>query len=145
MINTEGEQALSTTPDLTALIDIVFIVVVFLLLTANSRLLTMDIDLPTSRGSTEQQAAPAALVIALQQQSPRWQIEGDQSQSFDHWQQLEQALRQKLQTEPGREQLPAVHVAAAQQLPVDRLLQLLELLNELGASNTEILMRGNTP
>ncbi|MBB1269481.1 biopolymer transporter ExbD [Shewanella sp. SR44-3] len=120
--------------DLTALIDIIFIVLVFLLLTANSRLMTLPIDVPKAQSD---EVAPLAahtnLTITLLPKAPHWSLEG---QAFDSWDEFETEFIKQIKLTPDAK----VIVAADKNAPVQPLMTLLELLQRLNIENTQILM-----
>lgn len=133
MIRSQPKAALSTQLELTPLIDIVFIVVVFLLLTANARLLALPVNIP----QTEQQAgspapAQAPLTLTIQPQSPHFAIN---QTTFDDWQTFETALTAKLNDADIE-----VTIAADRNADVEPLLKLLSLLTHHQITNTQILM-----
>ncbi|MBW8191589.1 biopolymer transporter ExbD [Neiella marina] len=133
MIKTQPKAALTTQLELTPLIDIVFIVVVFLLLTANARLLALPVDIPkTEQSNSALQPEHTSLTLTLQHQSPRFAIN---QQTFDQWQTFESALTPQLQVTDL-----AVTIAADRNADVEPLLKLLALLNQHQISNTQILM-----
>ena len=133
MIRTPRAIKLDQSLELTPLIDIIFIVVVFLLLTANPQLLSLPVDIPL----TEEQAANARpshnqLLISLHRDGPRW---GINKQRFGDW----QTFRNHLLPEITDKQRP-LRVAPDRQAPVEALVQLLALLKEQQITNTQILM-----
>ena len=66
MIRSPRQVKLEAGLELTPLIDIIFIVVVFLLLTANHRLLSLPVDIPdTDQTVSELEAGPQRLLITL--------------------------------------------------------------------------------
>jgi biopolymer transport protein ExbD len=120
--------------DLTALIDIIFIVLVFLLLTANSRLMTLPIDVPKAKSD---EVAPLGaqqnLAITLLPKAPYWSLEG---QAFDSWDEFETEFTKQIKLNPDAK----VIIAADKNAPVQPLMTLLELLQRLNITNTQILM-----
>ncbi|RCU45615.1 biopolymer transporter ExbD [Corallincola luteus] len=138
MIKTASHSELSTSLELTPLIDIVFIVVVFLLLTANSRLLSLPVDIPASDSEvTAQPAADKPLTLVLQQSSPAFAID---EQHFEQWPAFKTALIASI-----RDNDKAVVIAADKNSPVEPLLKLLALLNAHQVENTQILMEESQP
>lgn len=135
MIKAEVQRSgFSMVPDLTALLDIIFIVLVFLLLTANSRVYQMDMDLPTTHNQQAQVAdQPAVIQISLFQAQPAWGIAKQRYQDFAEF---EAALTQQLD-ETAK---PSVSLASEPQVPVEQLLKLLERLQQLNIETTQILM-----
>ncbi|UPW17704.1 biopolymer transporter ExbD [Agarivorans sp. TSD2052] len=138
----EQHGSFSMVPDLTALLDIIFIVLVFLLLTANNRVYQMDMSLPPSeRGQTRLATEPAQIQLSLFQGNPIWGLGEQRYQSFK---QFEVALNQQVH-KPGtaEEQKPSVSLASERQVPVEHLLKMLELLQQLNIETTQILMEKN--
>lgn len=138
MIKSQPQAELSATLELTPLIDIIFIVIVFLLLTANSRLLSLPVDIATSDDVIISQSSDQkTLTLSIFKASPVWAIE---HQRFEHWQDFKQALLKKLS---NKEQTLAI--AAEYDADVESLLKLLALLNKEQIPNTHILMEESRP
>ncbi len=138
MIKAEVQNSgFSMVPDLTALLDIIFIVLVFLLLTANSRVYQMDMDLPSTQNQQAQVAdKPAAIQISLFQGHPTWGID---EQRYQQISEFETDLQQQLSEQTDI----SVSLASEPQVPVETLLNLLELLQQLNIETTQILMEKN--
>ncbi|PIE25266.1 MAG: biopolymer transporter ExbD [Neptuniibacter caesariensis] len=139
MIRSRQKTEINGTLELTPLIDIIFIVVVFLLLTANTRLLTLPIDVPVSDsqlGSSKQTDTP--LTISLLPEAPHYAID---KQKYHDWDDFKAILLNTIGTQKDR---PLV-VAADKDASVEPLLKLLALLNEQQITNTQILMKETTP
>lgn len=120
--------------DLTALIDIIFIVLVFLLLTANSQLLSLPVDVPQSPSSAisvvENKPTIAINIMAI---APYWAIDGE---PFTNLTTFSTAFTARFQTMPEA----TVIIAADKAAPVEPLMQLLALLQAQSISQTQILM-----
>ncbi|MGI2039649.1 ExbD/TolR family protein [Shewanella frigidimarina] len=120
--------------DLTPLIDIIFIVLVFLLLTANTQLLTLPVDVPTEAdsalmGLSQQQHISINILTA----APHWALD---SQPFADFDQFEAAFIQAYTDSPAVN----VVVAADKNAPVQPLMTVLALLQRQQITNTQILM-----
>ena len=120
--------------DLTPLIDIIFIVLVFLLLTANTQLLTLPVDVPTEAdselvGLSQQQH----IAVNIMDEAPHWALDGEQFEQFD---QFEAAFISAFNASPELN----VVVAADKNAPVQPLMTVLALLQRQQISNTQILM-----
>lgn len=140
MIKVKPSQVFNTTLELTPLIDIIFIVVVFLLLTANTQLLSLPVDIPTSDSSAQTaNIFKQNTVITLQATTPIW---GINEQQFDHWREFKTVLQKKIAANPDNQQ---INIAAAQDSAVQPLIKLLAFLNEQQVANTQILMKEPTP
>lgn len=135
MIKAKPATAFSGAFELTPLIDIIFIVVVFLLLTANSQLFSVKVDIPSS-DSTAPSASISAqtMTLSLRAEAPFWAMN---EQRFNDWQQFKPALLAAIKTSnPGRQ----FNIATDKHAAVEPLIKLLSLLNEQGITNTHILM-----
>ena len=133
MINKPKSVLLNSTFELTPLIDIIFIVIVFLLLTANPKLLSLAVDIPSSEDLTSKQANSInALTISIFKQSPVWAIG---SQRFANWTDFKSALLTTI-----ADNSHVLSIAAEHDAEVEPLLKLLALLNKEHIPNTQILM-----
>ncbi|MCK7596290.1 biopolymer transporter ExbD [Microbulbifer sp. CAU 1566] len=121
-------------PDLTPLLDIIFIVLVFLLLTANVRLTSLPMDLPASeRASAAMPSNP--LTISLSNRGPDlWGIE---DRGYSNQNAFEQALMAALVAGPER----PVALASDRNVPVQRMLDLFALLQQQGIEVAEIALQ----
>ncbi|MFT6123500.1 MAG: biopolymer transport protein ExbD [Oleiphilaceae bacterium] len=148
MIRVATRSTLSNGPDLTALIDIVFIVVVFLLLTANSSLLSLPIDIPNTDSQIENMVEKKqSITISLKANAPRWQLTiarkgsddlGDNkllNEQYNDWPSFKSALVLQLEQSPK-----SLLIATEPDTNAELLLQLLALINERGLSDAQILM-----
>ena len=133
MIRSPLQIKLEAGLELTPLIDIIFIVVVFLLLTANHPLLSLPVDIPdTDQAVSELEAGPQRLLITLYQDSPQW---GIGEQRYNHWQEFQSRLLPQLD-----DQNRPVTVAPDSRASVESLVKLLALLNDRQMTDTQILM-----
>lgn len=120
--------------DLTALIDIIFIVLVFLLLTANSQLLSLPVDVPQSPSSAISVVEnKQAIAINIMPIAPYWAIDGE---PFNDLTTFSTAFTARFQAMPEA----TVIIAADKAAPVEPLMQLLALLQAQSISQTQILM-----
>ena len=121
-------------PDLTPLLDIIFIVMVFLLLTANISIKSMQVSVPTTPEIGVLSQPPANVIaINILATAPYWAIE---QQSYDNWDQFSQALLSQHKQQPKR----PVIIAADQQAQVAHMLKLLALLQNNNINATSIIM-----
>lgn len=115
--------------DLTPLLDVIFIVLVFFLLTAQTPLLQVPLQLPDS-----QDASPAAADSAQRQQlalfaDGAWQLA---EQRYPDWPSLREA--------PALQTLEALDIAVERGAMADDLLRLLAWLSAQGITDTRLLM-----
>lgn len=125
--------------DLTSLVDVIFILMVFFLLTTNSVEHALTLDLPTDGAD---QATPVTtpdpIILTLFAGAPRWQVN---QQPLQDWLAVEQAILQQRTERPGAE----VVIAGDRQVPLERLLQALAFLRREGLRTAEILMETTPP
>ncbi|NLS13376.1 biopolymer transporter ExbD [Vibrio sp. SM6] len=119
-------------PDLTPLLDIIFIVMVFLLLTANIHIDTMNVDIPKTDDSSVL-SSPKEAVIALSilnDVDTPWGMDG---QRFSDWNEFSTTFLAKVKREP---RMPVV-IAADKRANVENMLKLLALMqsNQINATN----------
>lgn len=122
------------TPDITPLLDIIFIVLVFLLLTANIPLQSLEVDLP----KTDSEALGAitdtkSITINMLAGTPAWAIQG---QEYEDWQQFKPALTAQVAALKETDLI----LASDKDVTVDSMLKLLAFLQEHEITATQILM-----
>ncbi|ENM5729176.1 biopolymer transporter ExbD [Vibrio mimicus] len=122
---------LGLTPDLTPLLDIIFIVMVFLLLTASVRLESLDVALPTTDSPVVNDVDKESITINLLATEPYWAIDG---KPYLDWHNFSLAL---LETVQNRKR-PIV-IGADQGAEVQQLIKLLGFLQEHGIQATQLL------
>ncbi|WP_304641139.1 ExbD/TolR family protein [Pseudomonas sp.] len=115
--------------DLTPLLDVIFIILVFSLLTANTPLLSLPMQLPSSSDQ-----APAAVEAGERRQlllraDDTWQLDG---RSFTSLEQLRSAAELS-----GADRLD---IAADRDASADGLVRLLAWLASVGLTDTRLLM-----
>ena len=88
-INNSQPNADELNPDLTPLLDIIFIVMVFLLLTATVKIKSLDVELPQTSTQILQTTKEDPITINLVATEPYWALDG---QSFDNWNNFSQQL-----------------------------------------------------
>lgn len=120
--------------DLTPLIDIIFIVLVFLLLTANTQLLSLPVDVPTEADSNLSAVSQEKhIAINVLVNEPHWALDGKSYADFDEF---EAAFSNSFKANPKAK----VIIAADKTAPVQPLMTVLAALQRQNISNTQILM-----
>ncbi|CZF81022.1 ExbD/TolR family protein [Grimontia marina] len=135
MIRSQPEsESTSFTPDLTPLLDIIFIVMVFLLLTANIQFKTMDIAIPQTNDS-EVLESPNREVIAINVLSgePSWALQGEH---LHDWETFTTQLLEAIKQAPDK---PVV-IAADKQANVESMLKVLAFMQNNNINATNIVM-----
>jgi len=121
-------------PDLTPLLDIIFIVMVFLLLTANISVKSMKLDVPTTQDTEVlMPAAKDVLTINILAGTPTWALE---QQTFANWDSFKQAFLDKHNNNPKR---PLI-IGADKHATVENMLTLLAFLQKNNINSTSIIM-----
>ncbi len=121
-------------PDLTPLLDIIFIVMVFLLLTANIQIQSLKIDVPqTEVPEVLQPANTEMVVINVLATEPKWAIQGE---TMPSWESFTERL---LTTIAASTQQPVV-IAADKEARVEDMLALLAFLQKNQIKTTNLVM-----
>ncbi|WP_298442317.1 biopolymer transporter ExbD [uncultured Ferrimonas sp.] len=127
-------SGLSEQIDLTSLIDIIFIVLVFLLLTANTQLMALPVDVPQQQETSLVNLNDGhALAVNVLPQAPYYALN---QQPFGDFDQFKAAFIAAHKAHPER----TVVVAADSQAPVQPLMKLLALLQAQRIDQTQIVM-----
>lgn len=120
-------------PDLTPLLDIIFIVMVFLLLTASVKLQSLDVELPQTSTEVLQETHADPITINLLAKAPYWALQG---QEANDWQSFSGSLLKEVNANPKK---PVV-IGADKGASVKHMLKLLALLQQHEIKATQLLM-----
>lgn len=136
MIHVDNQQNKGFTAllvDLTPMIDILFIVLVFFILTANPVEHALKVDLPT-KGAEQAQAliAKSSIQITLFTEG-KWAVN---EQEFTEWPATKVAFKIALSDAPKSE----IVIATARKIPVEQLLELMAFLQQENLQAAQILM-----
>jgi biopolymer transport protein ExbD len=124
------EQKLELTP----LIDVIFIVIVFLLLTANVRLLSLPVTVPaTDDMATVTNTNQAIIAITVSNDNAGWYLE---KEYFLDWALFRKRLLIAIKEKPDSK----ITLAADQQADVQRFVQVLTLLQQQQVTDTRIII-----
>lgn len=123
----------SILPDLTPLLDIIFIVMVFLLLTASIKLQTLEVDLPTSNSAAISEVDKQSVTINILAKSPYWALQGEQ---FDDWDSFTKALVTLVIDKPDAD----IVIASDKTAQIQNMVKLLAFLQENQISATQLLI-----
>ncbi len=124
-------------PDLTPLLDVIFIMLVFLLLSANSVPRALQLELPEdAHHMAEQQTPPKTMTVSLSEQNgaPRWALD---TQPLASWEALTTAIRAARSSDPER----MLVIEAEQSTDLNRFLKLMTWLQQQGYPAAHILMQ----
>ena len=137
-LSVESESSEVDTPDLLPLLDILFMLIVFFLLTANSAQQVLELDLPTE--GAEQATSivdDKPIMLHLFSGNEHWQI-GDQT--FDQWRDVERFLLNAYRQDDTQQLI----IVGDRNAPLERMLQVLAFLKSENRSAAQILMKPKT-
>ncbi|MAZ02377.1 MAG: hypothetical protein CMN56_04500 [Sneathiella sp.] len=123
-------------PDLTPMLDILFILLVFFLLTVGTVLKSLDLKLPSAvEEELTQVNEPRHIMLEIRESS--YAIDGEQINNFVE---LKTALPKIIAEKPGYELI----VAGDRRIAIERLLRVLTFLQTQGIDAANILMQKET-
>ncbi len=129
----QGER-INVVPDLTPLLDIIFIVMVFLLLTANIHIQTLEVDIPqTKDGNSLASKQEEVIAINVFAKDPLWALQGN---TYEDWKSFTQAMLNEIEKYPKK----PLMIAADKNARVEDMLALLALLQSKNIHNTNLVM-----
>jgi len=122
-------------PDLTALLDVIFILLVFLLLTANVAPKALTVSLPEKgREQARDVNQKSPITITLFAGEERWALDGKE---YVNWLVFELSLSEKIRLMED----PQIIIAGDKHVSLERLLQLFSWLQGHDLSAAQVLMR----
>ncbi|TOE33679.1 ExbD/TolR family protein [Vibrio parahaemolyticus] len=119
------------TPDLTPLLDIIFIVMVFLMLTAAVKLDSLDVTLPSTYSQAVAEVDKQSITVNILKDEPYWAING---QTYIDWENFTLAL-----LEESKSTDKPIVIGAEKTANIQSLVQLLGFLQENGIQATQLL------
>ncbi|MBE3974045.1 biopolymer transporter ExbD [Vibrio parahaemolyticus] len=119
------------TPDLTPLLDIIFIVMVFLMLTAAVKLDSLDVALPSTDSQAVAEVDKQSITVNILKDEPFWAING---QTYIDWENFTLAL-----LEESKSTDKPIVIGAEKTANIQSLVQLLGFLQENGIQATQLL------
>ncbi|WP_070972083.1 ExbD/TolR family protein [Vibrio sonorensis] len=127
----QDSNRLGLTPDLTPLLDIIFIVMVFLMLTAAVKLESLEVDLPAAESESVSEVDKKSITINILEEKPHWAIDGRQ---YIDWENFKIALIEQHKSEKH----PIV-IGADKTADIQYLVKLMAFLQENGIQATQLL------
>ncbi|MFV8457981.1 ExbD/TolR family protein [Vibrio owensii] len=119
------------TPDLTPLLDIIFIVMVFLMLTAAVKLDSLDVNLPSTDSQAVTEVDKQSITVNILKDEPHWAING---KSYIDWENFTIAL-----LEESKSTDKPIVIGAEKTADIQSLVKLLGFLQENGIQATQLL------
>ena len=122
-------------PDLTAMLDVIFLLLVFSVLTAHSVEHALELDLP-EKGADQATAVTDqnTITLTLFADEKRWAVEGH---VLDRWENVEKTM---IEIRNERSDVEVI-IAGDRRVAMERLLQALAFLQRQGVETAEILMQ----
>ncbi len=134
----KGGDEDNLTPDLTSLMDIIFIVMVFLLLTANIQVQTLEVAIPKAESTSELASTnDNVLAVTVPVADGIW---GLQDEEFTDWESFTFAFEAALKQRPDR----PVIIASDKKTSVEKLLKLFEFMQLHKIQATNIMMESTS-
>ncbi|EDP60512.1 biopolymer transporter ExbD [Vibrio sp. AND4] len=119
------------TPDLTPLLDIIFIVMVFLMLTAAVKLDSLDVNLPSTDSQAVSEVDKQSITVNILEEAPHWAING---KAYIDWENFTIAL-----IEESKSTDKPIVIGAEKTADIQSLVKLLGFLQENGIQATQLL------
>ncbi|AVF92485.1 biopolymer transporter ExbD [Vibrio diabolicus] len=119
------------TPDLTPLLDIIFIVMVFLMLTAAVKLDSLDVNLPSTESQAVADVDKQSITVNILKDEPYWAING---KTYIDWDNFTLTL-----LEESKSSDKPIVIGAEKTANIQSLVQLLGFLQENGIQATQLL------
>ncbi|WP_218742913.1 ExbD/TolR family protein [Vibrio parahaemolyticus] len=119
------------TPDLTPLLDIIFIVMVFLMLTAAVKLDSLNVALPSTDSQAVAEVDKQSITVNILKDEPYWALNG---QTYIDWENFTLAL-----LEESKSTDKPIVIGAEKTANIQSLVQLLGFLQENGIQATQLL------
>lgn len=134
MITSKPQQNSSLFPDLTPLLDLVFIVMVFLLLTANVEIKTMDVHIPQTEESDILSSPKKDIItVNILARESSWAIQGT---PYSDWKLFTKELLTTVENSPQK----TLVIAADKSASIEAMLKLLAFLQKNQINATNIMM-----
>ncbi|WP_461481286.1 ExbD/TolR family protein [Porticoccus sp.] len=131
----ENSRSPSLMPDMTALLDVIFILLVFMMLTANAAPRLLQLDLPQAAAPSES-VEPDAITLGI---SETGQFSIDRT-TYPDWAQFQQALTGRIEKARLVGELPQLLVAADKDVALQPFVKLAGWLSEQGLFVAEVVV-----
>ena len=119
--------------DLTPMIDVMFLLIIFFVLTSNSAQFALDINLPKpEQGQSVEVDASRQMVIALKTSPALWVVD---EKEYGSWEEAKAVLSMNHALNERE-----IVIAGDKDLPLDRLINLLSYLETAGVQASKILI-----
>jgi len=132
--STDGDGFAGLAADLTPLVDVLFVLLVFFVLTANAAQVALDLNLPNKGAEAAKPLNQKnKVVVAIFAKDEKWAVDGTE---FTDWKQTKAAIEVAYREKPKARFV----IAGDRKVSLERFLQALSLLRTLGLKQTDIVM-----
>jgi biopolymer transport protein ExbD len=121
-------------PDLTPLIDVMFMLIIFLILTMNVALKSFNVELAEDKDNLVQDQAVASLDLVIFNNADVWSLDGVKFSSFEE-------LKLELQKRAGNDDDIKINILSDKSVPVEKLVRLLIFTNDQKIDSSNIIVR----
>jgi len=128
----ESESRRSLMPDMTALLDVIFILLIFMMLTANVAPQLLELDLPQASAPAKNVEADA-ITLGISEQG----LFSINQQTFDSWEKFEVSLSTQLNEQETK---PQLLVTADKDVPLQPFVKLANWLSKQGIAVADVVV-----
>ena len=121
-------------PDLTPLIDVMFMLIIFLILTMNVVLKSFNVDLAEDKDNLVQDQAVASLDLVIFHNADDWSLDGVKFSSFEE-------LKLELQKRVINDDDIKINILSDKSVPVEKLVRLLIFTNDQEIDSSNIIVK----
>ena len=121
-------------PDLTPLIDVMFMLIIFLILTMNVALKSFNVELAEDKDNLVQDQAVASLDLVIFNNADDWSLDGVKFSSFEE-------LKLELQKRAGNDDDIKINILSDKSVPVEKLVRLLIFTNDQKIDSSNIVVK----
>ncbi|MDC0857421.1 biopolymer transporter ExbD [Rickettsiales bacterium] len=121
-------------PDLTPLIDVMFMLIIFLILTMNVALKSFNVELAEDKDNLVQDQAVASLDLVIFNNADDWLLDGVKFSSFEE-------LKIELQKRAGNDDDLKINILSDKSVPVEKLVRLLIFTNDQKIDSSNIIVK----
>lgn len=121
-------------PDLTPLIDVMFMLIIFLILTMNVALKSFNVELSEDKDNLVQDQAVASLDLVIFNNADDWSLDGVKFSSFAE-------LKSELEKRATKDDDVKINILSDKSVPVEKLVRLLIFTNDHKIDSSNIIVK----
>lgn len=120
--------------DMTPMVDVIFTIIAFMMLIINAPVATLGIDLPQSEDGASAETEKSFVTVLVEAGAPLWRIDGGEPVGRE---QVASAIMERADLDGAA---PPTLIVIAEDAPVQRMIDTLDLLRELGVTDTQVAL-----